>query len=784
MKRHLFFFVGAVLLTAGCVTSPYFRPSEEFRSINAARYELVVQKNGGIDVLWPSGVPVIQNAFPMVWYDSEDAPEPLPVEGRMTIRQEVNDRLGQGQGMLLKKDECEWLINTYTTQPFITATVAYVNDGKEAVRIKALYPLAVGYRSEGAIVLGENAAASALLTDSGGGQNDFSRVQTTFDTATGQWLLAAYNPETNQSLVSGYITQKIARPELYITRDEEAEDMAFNTFTAACYFDPPIELQPGERLVSEQLYLGVAEQNALEGLGRFGNATALVNETRKRPFLPHGWNSFSSRYGREINEQVLLSELAAMAERLRPLGWSHLSVGEGWESLAGDWEPDAAKFPRGLKPITDAAHAQGMTAGVALRPYLVNRNSAVAQAHPEWVRPPAESQRARYGEHEAILDATNSEVLAHVEQICARAANDWGFDSLDSTLWTQDVMAAESFADKSLGRLAILDRAFQAVRNGFGARRFVMGGAPNRVAGRYCDGIASVAATAPAWSRDGDAVGFTEAAEAALRSFHYTPYYWSAAPGTCYFGHDATRGRWNAADAPALSVDQQQAWFTMAALCGGVVQFGDAPSDLTPQNLDILRRVLPVSDRAARPTDMFAPNPPQVWYTTIVGRGVLPCSVVAVMNYDMQAPLTVPVYLQGVGLDSQKVYAVYGFWEDRSYGLAQAKVDVTVPPGSLRLFTFRPHQRRPYFVALDHHFAMGANEILGDEWDSAARRLRGAFEAKAGTTYGLRLFVPEGYAPKDLAAAGEGLVYTMEGPLLRATITAKSDGALEWIAQF
>ena len=72
-----------ILIAAGCVTSPLYRPGQEFRTINAAEYEIAVQKNGRVDVLLRSGQVLLANAQPMVWYADEDKPEALPIMGRV-----------------------------------------------------------------------------------------------------------------------------------------------------------------------------------------------------------------------------------------------------------------------------------------------------------------------------------------------------------------------------------------------------------------------------------------------------------------------------------------------------------------------------------------------------------------------------------------------------------------------------------------------------------------------------------------------------------------------------
>jgi alpha-galactosidase len=51
----------------------------------------------------------------------------------------------------------------------------------------------------------------------------------------------------------------------------------------------------------------------------------------------------------------------------------------------GDWWPDAAKFPNGLKPLVDAVNRLGMDFGLWIEPEMVNPDSDLYRAHPDWV---------------------------------------------------------------------------------------------------------------------------------------------------------------------------------------------------------------------------------------------------------------------------------------------------------------------------------------------------------------------------------------------------------------
>lgn len=57
----------------------------------------------------------------------------------------------------------------------------------------------------------------------------------------------------------------------------------------------------------------------------------------------------------------------------------------GFPDGTGTWEPDLAKYPNGLKPIGDAAHAAGLQYLLWFEPERVAKGSFIAREHPEWV---------------------------------------------------------------------------------------------------------------------------------------------------------------------------------------------------------------------------------------------------------------------------------------------------------------------------------------------------------------------------------------------------------------
>jgi alpha-galactosidase len=59
--------------------------------------------------------------------------------------------------------------------------------------------------------------------------------------------------------------------------------------------------------------------------------------------------------------------------------------GVGWWAGRGTWEPDPARFPKGIKAVSDYAHAKGMKLVLWFEPETVDNGTWVATNHPDWV---------------------------------------------------------------------------------------------------------------------------------------------------------------------------------------------------------------------------------------------------------------------------------------------------------------------------------------------------------------------------------------------------------------
>ena len=86
------------------------------------------------------------------------------------------------------------------------------------------------------------------------------------------------------------------------------------------------------------------------------------------------------------------ADLMALADSAVELGVERFVLDDGWfkgrgddTAALGDWVHDIAKYPNGLKPLADHVVDCGMQFGLWVEPEMINPDSDLFRAHPDWI---------------------------------------------------------------------------------------------------------------------------------------------------------------------------------------------------------------------------------------------------------------------------------------------------------------------------------------------------------------------------------------------------------------
>ena len=122
-----------------------------------------------------------------------------------------------------------------------------------------------------------------------------------------------------------------------------------------------------------------------------------------------------------------IEPLIELAESAAELGVERFVLDDGWfrgrrddHAGLGDWYVDEAVWPEGLTPLIDAVTSRGMEFGLWVEPEMVNLDSDVARAHPDWIVGPAAASHKDGGRlplewrNQHIIDLANPQAWQYI----------------------------------------------------------------------------------------------------------------------------------------------------------------------------------------------------------------------------------------------------------------------------------------------------------------------------------------------------------------------------------
>jgi alpha-galactosidase len=181
-----------------------------------------------------------------------------------------------------------------------------------------------------------------------------------------------------------------------------------------------IALAEGECYATPWVYL-TATRAGLDGLSAqfHGYLRALPRHPRSpRPVNLNVWEAVYFRHD--------FATLAALADIAADIGVERYVLDDGWftgrrddRAGLGDWRVDEHVWPGGLHRLAEHVRARGMQFGLWIEPEMVNPDSDLFRAHPDWILA-AGQRRPPLQRHQLVLDLTRPEVTGYLlEQISA-----------------------------------------------------------------------------------------------------------------------------------------------------------------------------------------------------------------------------------------------------------------------------------------------------------------------------------------------------------------------------
>jgi alpha-galactosidase len=155
------------------------------------------------------------------------------------------------------------------------------------------------------------------------------------------------------------------------------------------FWDTEVSLKAGTSFQSPKFIIGYTDkgsEQAAQNLSSYVRKNVLPAQHRNdlRPVLYNSW--YATEF--HVNEEQQL----ALANVAKDIGVELFVIDDGWfkgrmndRAGLGDWEVDQTKFPQGLSPLIKKINDMGMDFGIWIEPEMVNPDSDLYRAHPDWV---------------------------------------------------------------------------------------------------------------------------------------------------------------------------------------------------------------------------------------------------------------------------------------------------------------------------------------------------------------------------------------------------------------
>lgn len=453
-------------------------------------------------------------------------------------------------------------------------------------------------------------------------------------------------------------------------------------------------------------------------------------------------------YGNKITEEETLRQAKLLRES--PLwGYGVKMVGPGeWQLQhaggdtgdalgSGEDRVDPSAYPHGVKGLIERLHALGLEVNFGANYAYAGLQSSLVVRHVPWL---------------VWTDLSNINFGYPIDYTDPRAQK-WLFDIAQRAheykvkAWWDDV-------DGGPARGPLHDPTkimrFEDIREGIKVLRQALG--PDVLIERTCCGtyftdlgLADRVRTGDDSFALGDFEGIKRVARQLAANYMLHQRFWINNPDAVFVGgggavHNAGGG---AVGSDPATVAEVRMRLQNQVASGGFITIGENLADLTTERLHWLTLVLPSYGQAARPLDLFLHTPPEI-YDLEVKREWGNWHVLMLQNWNDEDK-NYHLRFSELGLDAEKVYLVFSFWNQTFVGAFRHGVDLPLGARQGEAYAIREMPVRPCVLSTDMHLTQGGVELQQVRFDESARQLTGQASRHPGAEGHVVVYIPPGF---------------------------------------
>ncbi|HZU24647.1 MAG TPA: glycoside hydrolase family 36 protein [Bryobacteraceae bacterium] len=190
-------------------------------------------------------------------------------------------------------------------------------------------------------------------------------------------------------------------------------------------------LKPGETMKTFRTFVAVHRGDYFQALRDYRDVMVAEGvHFDKAPDSAFGpiWCAWG--YGRKMTPAQLFGALPVV----KKLGFTWVTLDDGWQTAQGDWFLNPQKYPRGdadMRALVDKIHAQGFKAQLWWAPLAADPGTELVRNHPEMLLLNADGSKQIISYWNSwYLCPADPAVVAYHKAIVVKAIRDWGFDGL------------------------------------------------------------------------------------------------------------------------------------------------------------------------------------------------------------------------------------------------------------------------------------------------------------------------------------------------------------------
>ena len=430
-----------------------------------------------------------------------------------------------------------------------------------------------------------------------------------------------------------------------------------------------VTVKPNETIKLEQIYI---EQGKYEKIIEdFALAIEKNHPRRKFHEVPTGWCSWLV-YGPNITAKNIYDNLDAIKNN--NLDLKYIQIDDGYQAHWGDWFDFTDKFEGGVKQVCLDIKEKGFEPAIWVAPFVAEKESNLFKNPPDWFvkddsGAPLSSADVSFGGWRCapwyILDTTHPDALNYVKNVFTVMHNEWkiNYFKLDAIIW-------ESFPfghryDDTKTCVEAYKMGMKAIIDSVGEESFILGGnSPMWPSIGMINGMRVTNDNVRSWYQ------YKQIAKECFSRNWQHQRLWINDPDTVLLQNQRIKvvgPDGNVSYREDKITDDEFAFnavYTMA--CGGMVLSGDDVSELTENNIEILRKLTPPSNVAAIFDDE----------TLTVGRAKINenKTIIYVFNFEDNA--------RDIEISINGEYSVFDYLNEINLGIFKDKI--TLP-------SFKPH---------------------------------------------------------------------------------------------